>query len=84
MPRMLANVDNLENDASRLTLTQARFLTVAYLATIYVVFDFTWQRTVPVVFDTLRSLCTAPGSLDTHLCYAAWHSSYSSRASIGV
>ena len=28
--------------------------------------------------------CTAPGSLDTHLCYAAWHSSYSSRASIGV
>ena len=29
-------------------------------------------------------VCTAPGSLDTHLCYAAWHSSYSSRASIGV
>ena len=29
-------------------------------------------------------LCTAPGSLDTHLCYAAWRSSYSSRASIGV
>ena len=28
--------------------------------------------------------CTAPGSLDTHLCYAAWRSSYSSRASIGV
>ena len=26
----------------------------------------------------------APGSLDTHLCYAAWRSSYSSRASIGV
>ena len=24
------------------------------------------------------------GSLDTHLCYAAWRSSYSSRASIGV
>ena len=31
-----------------------------------------------------RRECTAPGSLDTHLCYAAWHSSYSSRASIGV
>ena len=30
------------------------------------------------------TLCTAPGSLDTHLCYAAWRSSYSSRASIGV
>ena len=30
------------------------------------------------------SRCTAPGSLDTHLCYAAWCSSYSSRASIGV
>ena len=30
------------------------------------------------------SKCTAPGSLDTHLCYAAWRSSYSSRASIGV
>ena len=29
-------------------------------------------------------LCTAPGSLDTHLSYAAWRSSYSSRASIGV
>ena len=29
-------------------------------------------------------ICTAPGSLDTHLCYAAWRSSYSSRASIGV
>ena len=28
--------------------------------------------------------CTAPGSLDTHLCYTAWRSSYSSRASIGV
>ena len=28
--------------------------------------------------------CTAPGSLDTHLCYAAWRSTYSSRASIGV
>ena len=33
---------------------------------------------------TRESECTAPGSLDTHLCYAAWHSSYSSRASIGV
>ena len=31
-----------------------------------------------------RTGCTAPGSLDTHLCYAAWRSSYSSRASIGV
>ena len=31
-----------------------------------------------------NNVCTAPGSLDTHLCYAAWRSSYSSRASIGV
>ena len=28
--------------------------------------------------------CTAPGSLDTRLRYAAWRSSCSSRASIGV
>ena len=28
--------------------------------------------------------CTAPGFLDTHLRYAAWRSSYSSRASSGV
>ena len=34
-------------------------------------------------FDDWKN-CTAPGSLDTHLCYAAWRSSYSSRASIGV
>ena len=34
--------------------------------------------------DLVVRLCTAPGSLDTHLCYAAWRSSYSSRASIGV
>ena len=34
--------------------------------------------------DVLARTCTAPGSLDTHLCYAAWRSSYSSRASIGV
>ena len=34
--------------------------------------------------DNLLALCTAPGSLDTHLCYTAWRSSYSSRASIGV
>ena len=33
---------------------------------------------------SLMTVCTAPGSLDTHLCYAAWRSSYSSRASIGV
>ena len=28
--------------------------------------------------------CTAPGFLDTSLGYAAWRSSYSSRASSGV
>ena len=39
----------------------------------------------PKMKQVLKSLCcTAPGSLDTHLCYAAWRSSYSSRASIGV
>ena len=31
-----------------------------------------------------RTTCTAPGFLDTHLRYAAWRSSYSSRASSGV
>ena len=30
------------------------------------------------------SQCTAPGFLDTRLRYAAWRSSYSSRASSGV
>ena len=35
-------------------------------------------------FRRTAKTCTAPGSLDTHLCYAAWRSSYSSRASIGV
>ena len=37
-----------------------------------------------VGLDGQTADCTAPGSLDTHLCYAAWRSSYSSRASIGV
>ena len=31
-----------------------------------------------------KAKCTAPGSLDTRLRYAAWRSSCSSRASIGV
>ena len=31
-----------------------------------------------------NSVCTAPGFLDTRLRYAAWRSSYSSRASSGV
>ena len=35
-------------------------------------------------YGATNHFCTAPGSLDTHLCYAAWRSSYSSRASIGV
>ena len=30
------------------------------------------------------SACTAPGFLDTRLRYAAWRSSYCSRASLGV
>ena len=30
------------------------------------------------------AVCTAPGFLDTRLRYAAWRSSYSSRASSGV
>ena len=38
----------------------------------------------PAELAECPSDCTAPGSLDTHLCYAAWRSSYSSRASIGV
>ena len=41
----------------------------------------------PTTVEPLRGLtdvsCTLD-SLDTHLCYAAWRSSYSSRASIGV
>ena len=35
-------------------------------------------------FPGHRRLCTAPGFLDTSLGYAAWRSSYSSRASSGV
>ena len=35
-------------------------------------------------FSVTTRRCTAPGSLDTYLSYAAWRSSYSSRASIGV
>ena len=31
-----------------------------------------------------KPCCTAPGFLDTSLCYAAWRRSYSSRASSGV
>ena len=47
------------------------------------------HQLVTNIFDKYRRrssryICTAPGSLDTHLCYAAWRSSYSSRASIGV
>ena len=33
---------------------------------------------------TAAGACTAPGFLDTRLCYAAWRSSYCSRASSGV
>ena len=39
---------------------------------------------IGVLQDGGAQACTAPGSLDTHLCYAAWRSTYSSRASIGV
>ena len=51
---------------------------------------FSAEEKIRIVLEGLRgeegiaALCTAPGSLDTHLCYAAWRSSYSSRASIGV
>ena len=43
-----------------------------------------WARGYCVSTVGVAEECTAPGSLDTHLCYAAWRSSYSSRASIGV
>ena len=36
------------------------------------------------VNDRITARCTAPGFLDTSLGYAAWRSSYSSRASSGV
>ena len=61
--------------------------------TIKLGFPFCLRRMAPLytrsppIAQKLRSShnrCTAPGSLDTHLCYAAWRSSYSSRASIGV
>ena len=42
------------------------------------------RRVVAKVEHHLGELCTAPGSLDTRLRYAAWRSSCSSRASIGV
>ena len=34
--------------------------------------------------NRVRYMCTAPGFLDTRLRYAAWRSSYGSRASSGV
>ncbi len=34
--------------------------------------------------DPIGFLCSAPGSLDTSLSYAAWRSLCASRASIGV
>ena len=37
-----------------------------------------------VAYDTRTTFCTAPGFLDTRLRYAAWRSSYCSRASSGV
>ncbi len=50
----------------------------------HLVFTLT-RRLVRHLGSVVRVLiCTAPGSLDTYLCYAAWRSSYSSRASIGV
>ena len=52
------------------------------IAVVMVVGKLEWvDRSAVLLF---LSVCTAPGSLDTHLCYAAWRSSYSSRASIGV
>ena len=43
-----------------------------------------WQEPGIPDHSEAERACTAPGFLDTHLCYAAWRSSYSSRASIGV
>ena len=45
------------------------------------------SRTIEYAIDgseTTVKVCTAPGFLDTRLRYAAWRSSYSSRASSGV
>ena len=46
------------------------------------------EPTLVIVIDNVPSqanrLCTAPGFLDTRLRYAAWRSSYCSRASSGV
>ena len=44
-------------------------------------------RWITVIDDSVlsgKTACTAPGFLDTRLRYAAWRSSYSSRASLGV
>ena len=41
-------------------------------------------RTPPKARDYRKLHCTAPGFLDTRLRYAAWRSSYCSRASSGV
>ncbi len=42
------------------------------------------RLTAVLVVVTAGCMRIAPGSLDTTLSYAAWRSSYSSRASIGV
>ena len=47
----------------------------------YVIAAFTDRK--QALHDMMAG-CTAPGFLDTSLCYAAWRRSYSSRASSGV
>ena len=42
------------------------------------------QQVLGLVRRVRNNLCTAPGFLDTRLRYAAWRSSYCSRASSGV
>ena len=43
-----------------------------------------WLSENKLLLYTAKTGCTAPGFLDTRLRYAAWRSSYCSRASLGV
>ena len=61
-------------------------MTLANGETVYVELSSDGQRRMRegTIVELINSDCTAPGFLDTRLRYAAWRSSYSSRASLGV
>ena len=80
---MDANMNVFMRNPDKVTAVQARRMDAVWG-------DDSWRSAAYTTTEDLfgeierKTTCTAPGSLDTHLCYAAWRSTYSSRASIGV